>query len=43
MKVYPTIVDTTANLNASADNIPDGVIIKEKNSNRFKVGNGTQK
>ena len=43
MKVWPTIVDTASNLKSLTSVIPDGLIIKEINSNRFKVGNGLQK
>ena len=43
MKVLPTIVDTSTVLAGYADIIPDGVICKEINTNRFKIGNGAQR
>lgn len=43
MKVYPTIVDNSSNLLALNEVIPDGLVIKEAGTNKFKMGNGISK
>lgn len=43
MKVLPTIVDSASSLVSLGENVPDGMLIKEQGSTRFKIGNGKMK